>query len=220
MTGGNECAIKQTFNKLGGIKIRSSDITYRNILAKSAEIFALKGYEKASMREISSAAGVSLAAPYYYFKNKETILFEIQKKGFEYLVESLKTVVVSNKLPREKIRIFVENHVRYFLNNRSEMKVIIHEYEVLSREYQVQISSIKREYTALAEGILQGYFEEQGIEKCNSHYAIMSLFGMMNWLYTWFRPQGKGNHKIEELINVILNLFFEGLQHWKPVMDQ
>ena len=87
---------KQTFNKSdrGGVAIRSSDITYRNILAKSAEIFALKGYEKASMREISSAAGVSLAAPYYYFKNKETILFEIQKKGFEYLVESLKSVVI------------------------------------------------------------------------------------------------------------------------------
>jgi len=204
---------------VGGVTIRSSDITYRNILAKSAEIFALKGYEKASMREISSAAGVSLAAPYYYFKNKETILFEIQKKGFEYLVESLKSVVISDKSPREKLHVFVENHVRYFLNNRSEMKVIVHEYEVLSREYQVQISKIKSEYTALAEGILKDYFEDHGIEGCNSLYTIMALFGMMNWLYTWFRPKGRGNHTIEELIDVILNLFFEGIHHWqRPVL--
>ncbi len=202
------------------MKIRSSDITYRNILAKSADIFALKGYEKASMREISSAAGVSLAAPYYYFRNKETILFEIQKKGFEYLVESLKSVVASDKSPREKLHVFVENHVRYFLNNRSEMKVIVHEYEVLSREYQVQISKIKSEYTALAEGVLRDYFEEHGIEGCNTLYAIMALFGMMNWLYTWFRPRGRGSHKIEELIDVILNIFFEGIHHWKcPVLD-
>ncbi len=200
---------------MGGKKIRSSDVTYRNILTKSAEIFALKGYEKASMREISAAAGVSLAAPYYYFKNKETILFQIQKKGFEFLVENLKTVVESDKTPREKVRIFVENHVHYFLNNRSEMKVIIHEYEVLSKEYQRQISRIKSEYTLLAEGILKEYFKEHGITGCNSLYAIMSLFGMMNWLYTWFRPKGRGNHNTEELINVILNIFFEGVNYWK-----
>ncbi len=212
---------KQTFNKQGGVDIRTSDVTYRNILEKSAEIFALKGYEKASMREISAAAGVSLAAPYYYFKNKETILFKIQKKGFEYLVESLKDVVASERSPKEKLRIFVEKHVRYFLTNRSEMKVIIHEYEVLSREYQVQISRIKGEYTQLAEGLLREYFLEKGIEGCNSLYAIMALFGMMNWLYTWFRPKRRKNHQIEELIEVILNLFFEGIHHWErvPVME-
>lgn len=195
--------------------IRSSDATYENILAKSAEIFALKGYEKASMREISGAAGVSLAAPYYYFKNKEAILFQIQEKGFEYLVGNLKTVAASDKSPKEKLRIFVENHVRYFLNNRSEMKVIIHEYEVLSREYQVQISRIKSEYTRLAEEVLKGYFREAGIEGCNSRYIIMALFGMMNWLYTWFRPKNKRNREIEELVDVILNLFFDGIHHWE-----
>ncbi len=200
---------------MGGVNIRSSDVTYRTILAKSAEIFARKGYEKASMREISAAAGVSLAAPYYYFKNKETILFQIQKRGFEFLVDNLKTVVASDLTARGKLRIFVENHVHYFLNNRSEMKVIIHEYEVLSREYQTKISKIKSEYTQLAEGILKEYFKERHITGCNSRYAIMSLFGMMNWLYTWFRPKGRGNHKTDELIEVILNLFFEGIEHWK-----
>ncbi len=167
------------------------------------------------MREIAAAAGVSLAAPYYYFKNKETILFQIQKKGFEFLVENLKAVVASGKSPKEKLRVFAENHVRYFLSNRSEMKVIIHEYEVLSREYQVQISKIKSEYTHLAEEVLKGYFREAGIEGCNTRYVIMALFGMMNWLYTWFRPKSKKNREIEELIDVILNLFFDGIHHWE-----
>ena len=167
------------------------------------------------MREIAGAAGVSLAAPYYYFKNKETILFRIQKKGFEFLVENLKAVVASNKSPKEKLGIFVGNHVHYFLNNRSEMKVIVHEYDVLSREYQIQISRIKSEYTRLAEGILKDYLKENKITGCNSLYAIMSLFGMMNWLYTWFRPKRNEEHEIEELIDVILNLFFEGIHHWE-----
>jgi len=218
-----ESYAKRTFNKgFRGIgnwdkegKIRASDITYKTILSKSAEIFALKGYEKASMREIAGAAGVSLAAPYYYFKNKETILFQIQKRGFEYLVQNLKSVVASDKSSREKIRIFVESHVRYFLNNRNEMKVIIHEYDVLSKEYQDQIFQIKTEYTHLAEDILKDYLQERGIEGCNSLYAIMALFGMMNWLYTWFRPRKKGNLEMEELIDVILNIFFDGIHHWE-----
>lgn len=167
------------------------------------------------MREIAGAAGVSLAAPYYYFKNKETILFQIQKKGFEYLVKNLKAVVASDKSPREKISIFVENHVRYFLDNRSEMKVIIHEYEVLSKGYQTKISQIKSDYTNMAEGLLRDYLKENNIKGCNSLYAIMALFGMMNWLYTWFRPKSKKDHDIEELIGLILNLFFSGILYWK-----
>ncbi len=200
---------------MGGKKIRSSDVTYEKILVKSAEIFALKGYEKASMREIAAASGVSLAAPYYYFKNKETILFQIQKKGFEYLVETLKEVVASGKPAKDKIKIFVENHVRYFLNNRNEMKVIVHEYDVLSKEYQTQISRIKSTYTHLAKGILEDYCREEGIKGLNTLYAIMALFGMMNWLYTWFRPNERKNEEIEELIDLILNLFFDGVRHWE-----
>ncbi len=208
--------IEQTFNKWEGELIRSSGgSTYEKILEKSAEIFALKGYEKASMREIAAASGVSLAAPYYHFENKETILFQIQKKGFEYLVRNLKKVVAEDHSPREKMKIFVENHVRYFLNNRNEMKVIVHEYNVLSKEYQEQIYKIKKEYTRLAEEILLDYAREEGLEGFNSVYAIMALFGMMNWLYTWFRPREKASEKIEALIDVIVNLFFSGIQHWK-----
>jgi TetR/AcrR family transcriptional regulator len=194
--------------------IRTADSTYDVILNKSAEVFALKGYEKASMREIARASGVSLAAPYYHFKNKETILFEIQKKGFEYLIDNLKKIVATPDPPETKLKIFVENHVRYFLNNRSEMKVIVHEYDVLSRNYQEQIARIKKEYTVLAQRILEDYFQSKNITRFNSLFAIMSLFGMMNWLYTWFRP--RENHDIQVLIDVMLNLFFNGIHHWEP----
>jgi len=95
------------------------------------------------------------------------------------------------------------------------MKVIIHEYDVLSKEYQSQISQIKAECTHLAEGILKDYFKEKNIKGCNSLYAIMVLFGMMNWLYTWFKPRDKGNETMEELIDVILNIFFDGIHHWR-----
>ena len=103
--------------------IRSLDSTYANILSKSAEVFALKGYEKASMREIARASGVSLAAPYYHFKNKETILKKT--KDIKQQIDQLKT---SNQIAPEFIEFYQQilliQHKYKNLIDKSKLSVL------------------------------------------------------------------------------------------------
>src|SRR5450759_1906782 len=60
------------------------------ILDHATEVFCLKGYEGASMRDLSRATGMSLAGLYYYFESKERLLFMIQKHTFTTILEKLK----------------------------------------------------------------------------------------------------------------------------------
>ena len=53
-------------------------------------VFCKKGYEGASMRDLSRASGMSLAGLYYYFESKERLLFLIQKHTFTTIVQRLK----------------------------------------------------------------------------------------------------------------------------------
>ncbi len=60
------------------------------ILTHATEVFCKKGYEGASMRDLSRASGMSLAGLYYYFESKERLLFLIQKHTFSTIVQRLK----------------------------------------------------------------------------------------------------------------------------------
>ena len=60
------------------------------ILVHATDVFCEKGYEGASMRDLSRASGMSLAGLYYYFESKERLLFLIQKHTFSTIVQRLK----------------------------------------------------------------------------------------------------------------------------------
>jgi len=69
---------RQVVAKGAGVKRnRSGEITRQKIIEAAASVFAEKGVELASLREIMIAAGVNIAAVNYYFGNKAELLSEI-----------------------------------------------------------------------------------------------------------------------------------------------
>ena len=89
------------------------------ILAHATDVFCKKGYEGASMRDLSRASGMSLAGLYYYFESKERLLYLIQKHTFTTIVQRLKARLEGVTDPEERIRIFILNHLEYFLANQA-----------------------------------------------------------------------------------------------------
>src|SRR5213596_3984252 len=61
-----------------------------SILAHATNVFSEKGYEGASMRDLSRASGMSLAGMYHYFESKEKLLYLIQRHTFSTIVEQLR----------------------------------------------------------------------------------------------------------------------------------
>src|SRR5579863_9658168 len=105
------------------------------ILTHATDVFCEKGYEGASMRDLSRASGMSLAGLYYYFESKERLLFLIQKHTFTTIVQRLKARLESVNDPEERVRIFILNHLEYFLANQAAMKVLSHEAEALKNGF-------------------------------------------------------------------------------------
>jgi len=158
------------------------------ILAHATDVFCRKGYEGASMRDLSRASGMSLAGLYYYFESKERLLFLIQKHTFSTIVRRLKVRLEGVDDPEQRIRIFVLNHLEYFLANQAAMKVLSHEAEVLKNGFASELAAIKREYYRICLGLLDELKRERGLE-LSGRIAVLSLFGMMNWIYTWHNPR-------------------------------
>src|SRR5437773_6747934 len=105
------------------------------ILEHATSIFCEKGYEGASMRDLSRASGMSLAGLYYYFESKEKLLYLIQKNTFSTIVDRLLKRLEEENNHEKRIRILIQNHLEYFLANQKAMKVLSHEDDALKNGY-------------------------------------------------------------------------------------
>src|ERR1700757_2023262 len=83
------------------------------ILAHATDVFDQKGYEAASMRDLSRASGISLAGLYYYFESKEKLLYLIQRHAFTTILERLRARLAGVTEAEEGIRVFIRNHLEY-----------------------------------------------------------------------------------------------------------
>jgi TetR/AcrR family transcriptional regulator, cholesterol catabolism regulator len=178
------------------------------ILEHATEVFCEKGYAAASMRDVSRATGMSLAGMYHYFGSKDRLLYLIQKHTFSTILSRLRDRLSRSLDPEQGIRAFIDNHLEYFLEHQQAMKVLSHEDDVLGGEYGREIARIKREYYQTCRELLDRYKKENGLE-FDSRTAVLSLFGMMNWIYTWYNPRLDG--KADRLAQDMSNIFFKGI---------
>lgn len=158
------------------------------VLHHAARIFCEKGYEGASMRDLSRAAGMSLAGLYHYFDSKEELLYLIQKHMFRTIIERSQERLKDTKGAEQRVRIFIENHLEYFLANKDAMKVLTHEDETLKNGRGAEIRAIKREYYRICLELLEDLRREKGLQ-FSGRLAVLGLFGMINWIYTWHNPR-------------------------------
>lgn len=175
----------------------------------AAQVFGEKGYEGASIRDISRSSGISLAGMYYYIKSKQELLYLIQLYTFKTILARLEKRLKGVNDPVEKLRALVQNHLDYFLRHPVEMKVLTHEDDALEGEYRKQVLEVKRRYYGIALGIFEEMRKAGVARRVNPRVAVLSLFGMMNWVHTWHRPQT--DPQAEALAETMAGMFLHGV---------
>jgi AcrR family transcriptional regulator len=181
------------------------------ILEHATNVFYEKGYDAASMRDLSRASGMSLAGLYYYFESKERLLYLIQKHTFETVIRNLSNRLELVNDPEERLRVFIQNHLEYFLANRKAMTVLSHEDETLKNGFGAEILGLKREYYRTGVQLIEELRAVQGkrFANVNSRIAVLSLFGMVNWIYTWHNPRVDAD--AADLARQISQIFLNGV---------
>jgi AcrR family transcriptional regulator len=188
---------------------RNYDEKLQSILKISAKIFAEKGFHRTSVRDISRATKMSLAGLYYYFTTKEELLYLIQERCFVTLLQRWERAATPELDVRTRIRVFAENHLSFFCHNMHEMKVMAHEDESLTTDFQVKILILKRRYVKVIMDLIRELQEREGKKGLDLRVATFSLFGIMNWIYTWYQP--KRDLPLSQLMEQMLRIYFFGV---------
>ena len=170
-----------------------------------AQVFAEKGFDRASIRDLAKATGLSLAGLYYYYKGKEEILFDIQHEAFTTLLEAHAQALAGVRDPEQKLRSVVDAHLAFFASHIAEMKVMSRESDHLEGGYEEQVGELRRRYVRLVRGIVESLPARPGV---TPGVATFLLFGMMNWVYTWYDEKRDGSPA--EVARAVQEIFLNG----------
>lgn len=185
------------------------------ILEDATRVIAQVGYEKASMRTVAKAAGVSLSGMYHYFESKERMLFLIEFRCFNSLLNNLREKLHGLEDPVEQLRAMVRAQVEYFAANMAALKVCSHELDSLTGAAYEETREIRRAYYTLSRSVIERLLHTHHAGSApDGHVATMSLFGTLNWLYRWYDP--KRGPSPAALANQISEQFLNGVLGGAP----
>ncbi len=188
---------------------RQYDRKLEGILRRAAAVFCERGFHQASIRDIARATGVSLAGLYYYFPSKDHLLYLIQRHTFETILEEARSALAPLADPEERLRALIHLHLKFFVAHPNEMKVLTHEAESLEDDLRRDIHAIKKSYYQLCFNQVEALRRAGKFRKMNTRIAALALFGMMNWIYTWYRPDV--DPEPETLAQEMTEVFFHGV---------
>ncbi len=183
-----------------------------DIMEAAAEAIAEHGFHGMSMRDLAKATGKGLASLYNYFDSKEDLLFALQAGAFEALVESANEAMVGSTDTAARLYALVLNHVRYVAEHPNVMRVLVHEASALPPAQRKRVRQLKEAYYALCEPLVRALLLEGckrpgasgtlRVDQAEVERATYSVFGTLNWVYTWYQPARHGPpHEVARTIH-------------------
>lgn len=99
-------------------KEREKEEMRKKIIDVAFDMFIEEGFEGTSLREIAKRIEYSPATIYLYYKDKEALFFDIQKKCFVKLISSYKDAGVPTiKNPFERLRAMGHTYLKFNMKN-------------------------------------------------------------------------------------------------------
>ncbi|TCT04238.1 TetR/AcrR family transcriptional regulator [Aquabacter spiritensis] len=165
------------------------------ILHRSAELFAQYGYSGTSITMIADAVGVSKALLYHYYSDKEAVLFDIISTHLEELIAVVEAAAAGASDAEDRLYAISAALLEAYRNADAEHQIQIANLKLLPEERQNVLRDMERTLVVLFSDAIAAAVPEIGRGPLLKP-VTMSLFGMLNWHYLWFR-EGKGLTRAE-----------------------
>ena len=178
------------------------------ILTGAAELFAQRGFHGTSMNEVADACGLSKATLYHYYKDKSSLLISIAETHVSKLAALVAEEEASTHTDEQRLRRFIYRIVEEYAGAQDAHRVLTDDVRfleeadrerVLDQERQV-VAGFARAVSALRPGAPSDDLAKP---------LTMLLFGMINWMFTWMKPDGELDY--DAMAPIVADLFLGGI---------
>ena len=182
----------------------------QGILSRSAALFAEHGYTGTSITMIAEACGVSKALMYHYYSSKDAVLFDLLQDHLQNLVAVVEGAAQSAGKPEEKLFAISAALLEAYRGADAEHQVQISSLKLLPPAQQESLKEMERKLVVIVSDAIADAIPHAAKKRHLLKPLTMSLFGMLNWHYLWFRD-GKGITR-EKYARMVTSLILSGAE--------
>ena len=179
------------------------------ILKSAATAFRRRGYHGASMGEIAQALRMTKGSLYYYFKNKEEILFFCHDYSLDILLEVLERVEAAGGSPPAKLRSLIESFVHHILDDLRGTAMTL-DFQALSAPLLRRVIAKRDRFDRGIRRLLQEGMDAGAFAPGDAKLLTFAILGAVNWIPRWFDPGGPATS--EQIGRVFSEYLVSGLQ--------
>jgi AcrR family transcriptional regulator len=180
-----------------------------DILKSAAKAFRKLGYHGATVEQIAAALHMKKGNLYYYFKNKEEILFACHQYSLDQLTRLLDDVEGSAIAPDEKLRRLVVAFVHTILDELHGTALFL-ELEALSPAHLKAVIARRDTFEHGVRLVLEDGMKSGAFAPGNPKLLAFALFGAVNWIPRWFNPEGTASS--QNIADLFADFFVAGLR--------
>jgi AcrR family transcriptional regulator len=180
-----------------------------DILKSAAAAFRRVGYHGATVEQIAAALHMKKGNLYYYFKNKEEILFACHQYSLDQLMRILHEVQHSGLAAEEKLRRLVHAFVHTILDELHGTALFL-DLEALTPAHLKTVIVRRDEFDHGVRAVLEEGMASGAFARGDQKLLAFALLGAVNWIPRWFNPTGAASsHQIADLFT---DFFISGLR--------
>lgn len=159
------------------------------ILRSAAGVFRDRGYEGASMDEIAERLDMAKGNLYYYFKNKQELLFFCQDHSLDRLIAAVQEIASLDAPEDEKLRRAIVEHVVCVLDELDGASAHT-EFHVLPDDLKARLLAKRDRYESLVRALVAAGIRSGVFAAVDAKMATLALLGALNGAPRWYRPGG------------------------------
>jgi len=163
----------------------------------AATLIKQRGFNGSSMETLAKKLRIRKATLYHYFSSKQELLYETLIEAVGGALARVEKIVNSDLTSREKLRLFLIDHIDSIVLNLEPVSVFIEEGRFLQRQYREKYIQMRDEYEKLLRAILKEGMARGEFRKVDPKVCGFAILGMCNWIIRWYNPGGPlSSHEI------------------------
>lgn len=182
-----------------------------DILRAAADVFIEKGYFRTTMEDIAAKLLMTKGSVYYYFKDKQDLLFQSQVLLLNRGLEKLQEILHEDISPQEKLKKSLIQHIEHLISERSGFSMMIKPEQYFTKEQETVIFGLREEYgNCFDQSIVEG-IKDQIFHIDNPKIVRNLLLGAMNGIVQWYSANGKKSKQefAENVADYLMRMLIE-----------
>jgi TetR/AcrR family transcriptional regulator len=178
------------------------------ILKSAAAAFRRRGYHGASVGEIARNLHMTKGSLYYYFKNKEEILYFCHDYSLDILLDLLARAEKETPSPDERLRQLIVSFVHMIIDELQGTALTM-DLQALSPRLLRRVIAKRDLFDRGVRRILKEGMERGLFVPGDPKLLTFAILGAVNWITRWFDPRGPA--RSEEIAQAFADYLLAGL---------